>query len=114
MGRIVAGSNLTDAGLSTMLPDALARRRPGVLECSMPYDRRDSGEISDQEEDDDKKSGRAQGGKRRFDEFDCPTCSANNPVGDGFGSGDEVMCNYCGLEFRVQVDDEGKLKLREL
>jgi transcription elongation factor Elf1 len=80
----------------------------------MPYDRRDSGEISDQEEDDDKKSGKAQGGKRRFDEFDCPACSANNPVGDGFGNNEEVTCNYCGLEFRVQIDDEGKLKLREL
>jgi hypothetical protein len=79
----------------------------------MPYDRRDIEAISDQEEDDEKKSGKAQGSKRRFDEFDCPACSANNPLGDGFGAGDEVMCNYCGLEFMVQVDDEGRLKLRE-
>ena len=79
----------------------------------MPYDRNSLGEMADQEDEDSKKAGKTQGVKRKFDEFDCPACSANNPVGDGFGNGDDVMCNYCGLEFKVQVDEEGRLKLRE-
>ncbi len=79
----------------------------------MPYDRGTLGEISEQEEEEDKKSGKALGVKRRFDEFECPACSAYNPMGDGFGNGDEVLCNYCGLAFKAQVDEEGKLKLRE-
>ena len=63
-------------------------------------------------DDDEKPTGKALGVRRRFDEFDCPECSANNPYGDGFGNNDEVLCNYCGLEFRATVDDEGNLKLR--
>jgi len=77
----------------------------------MPRD--EYGDLSE-EEDDERKSGRAKGSKRRFDEFDCPACSANNPMGDGFGNNDEVLCNYCGLEFKAMVDDEGALKLKEL
>ncbi|RLB59428.1 MAG: hypothetical protein DRI34_01915 [Deltaproteobacteria bacterium] len=49
-----------------------------------------------------------------FDEFDCPLCNANNPYGDGFKVGEEIRCYYCGAEFKVQVNDSGKLKLREL
>lgn len=64
-------------------------------------------------EDEERKSGRALGSKRRFDEFECPTCSANNPL-DSFGNGDEVLCNWCGVEFRAVVDDEGSLRLKEL
>lgn len=71
----------------------------------MPYDSRSF-------DDDDEVSEEAAGRKRRFLEFDCPECSANNPLDDGFGDGDEVLCNYCGQELRVQVSDEGKLKLR--
>lgn len=70
-------------------------------------------EFSDQEEDDEKKSGSALGTKRKFDEFECPSCSANNPF-DTFGNGDEVLCNWCAMEFRVVVDEEGNLKLKEL
>ncbi len=77
----------------------------------MPYDRSAMGEIAEQEEEEAKKSGKAQGSKRRFDEFECPTCSANNPL--EFANGDEIMCSYCGLSFKAQVDDEGNLKLRE-
>ncbi len=54
-----------------------------------------------------------EGGKRRK-EFDCPECNANNPYDDGFGPGDEVRCFYCGLEFKVEVNAEGKWKFREL
>jgi DNA-directed RNA polymerase subunit RPC12/RpoP len=53
-------------------------------------------------------------GKKNFDEFDCLTCNANNPYGDGFKEGDEVRCYYCGTEFLVRVDDSGRLKLKEL
>ncbi len=48
-----------------------------------------------------------------FKEFDCPICSANNPYDDGFSSGDEIRCFYCGAEFKVKVNDSGKLKLKE-
>ncbi len=52
------------------------------------------------------------GANKRFKEWDCPSCNANNPS-EGMGHGDEVLCNYCGTEFLVKVNDEGKLKLRE-
>ena len=52
--------------------------------------------------------------KKKFDEFDCPTCNANNPYGDGFKVGDEIRCFYCGTEFKVKVTDTGKLKLKEM
>ena len=48
---------------------------------------------------------------RTFDEFECPDCSADNP-GEPFRTGEEVRCNYCGQEFKAEVDDEGRLKLK--
>lgn len=69
-------------------------------------------DFSEQEEE-DKKSGKALGVKRKFDEFECPACSANNPF-DTFGNNDEVLCNWCGMQFKAVVDDEGTLKLKEL
>ena len=77
-----------------------------------PYDRDAMGEISDQEEEDNKKSGRSLGSKRKFEEFECPACSANNPY-DEFGNNEEVLCNWCGVEFKALVDDEGNLRLKE-
>ena len=77
----------------------------------MPRD--DLGYIAEEEEEEQKKSGAAEGSKRRFDEFECPTCSADNMVGDSFGNNDDVVCNYCGVSFIAKVDDEGKLKLKE-
>jgi transcription elongation factor Elf1 len=47
-------------------------------------------------------------------EFDCPSCNANNPWPDGFKARDEVICHYCGITYRADVTDEGRLKLREL
>jgi len=64
-------------------------------------------------EDDDEFAKGAPGKKRRFTEFECPTCSAHNPF-EEFGNEDEVMCNWCGLQFKAVIDDEGKLKLKEL
>lgn len=61
------------------------------------------------EDDDDHKDS----GKRVFKEFDCPSCSANNPS-EGFGDGDEILCNYCGTEYEVKVTDEGKPKFKEM
>lgn len=63
-------------------------------------------------DDDDDEGGSGEGSARRFSDFDCPECNANNPH-DGFGDGDEIRCYYCGVEFKVQVTDEGRLKLRE-
>ncbi len=54
------------------------------------------------------------GRERRFKDFDCPDCSANNPYDDRFGDGDEVRCYYCGQEFRAEVNEDGRLRLRVL
>jgi hypothetical protein len=64
-------------------------------------------------DDDDLDAGVAGGHRRRFTDFDCPSCSANNPYDDGFGDGDDVLCYYCGQEYRAEVSDEGRLRLRE-
>jgi hypothetical protein len=60
--------------------------------------------------DEDDRGG--EGETRRFKDFDCPDCAANNPYDDGFGDGDEVRCYYCGQEFRAAVTDAGRLKLK--
>lgn len=66
----------------------------------------------DHYEEDDKADPELLGRGRRFGDFDCPDCSANNPYDDAFGDGDEVRCYYCGQEFRAEVNDSGKLRLR--
>ncbi len=63
-------------------------------------------------EDDEKHDGSDLGSRRRFTDFDCPDCSANNPYDDSFGDGDEVRCYYCGQEFKVSVNDSGRLRLK--
>lgn len=63
------------------------------------------------DDDDDVKS--VKPGQLKFTEFDCPGCNANNPA-EPFGHKSNVMCNYCGMEWEVRVDDEGKLDFREL
>ncbi len=73
----------------------------------MPYDPHGQ----DDDDDDQDLAGQAAGARRRFNDFDCPDCSANNPYDDGFGDGEDVICYYCGQEFRVQVNESGKLKL---
>jgi hypothetical protein len=74
----------------------------------MPYD---SHGLDD--DDDKDRKGADLGTRRRFGDFDCPTCNANNPWDDGFGDGDEIRCFYCGEEFKVLVTEEGRLRLRE-
>lgn len=66
------------------------------------------------EEDEDRRDRERAQAKLLFREFECPSCSADNPTEEPFGNGAEVMCNYCGTEFKATVSEEGKLKLREL
>ncbi len=63
-------------------------------------------------DDDDAKEANPKA--KKFFEFDCPSCNANNPWGDGFKDGDEVNCHYCGTTLQARISDEGKLKFREL
>ena len=66
----------------------------------------------DHYDDDERPDPETLGRARRFGDFDCPDCNANNPYDDAFGDGDEVRCYYCGQEFRADVNDSGKLRLR--
>jgi hypothetical protein len=64
-------------------------------------------------DDEDKQESPEEAGRgRRFKDFDCPECAANNPYEDGFGDGDDVLCYYCGQELRAEVSDSGKLRLK--
>jgi transcription elongation factor Elf1 len=47
-------------------------------------------------------------------DFDCPTCSANNPMESALRDRDEIGCHYCGAQFQVRINAEGRLKLKEL
>ena len=75
--------------------------------------RYDIGLVSEDAEDEAKKDPARLGAKRQFDEFECLTCSAHNPYGDGFGNGDTIVCGYCGQSFDVKVSADGELKLIE-
>lgn len=69
----------------------------------------------DQHDDDETRDAPEElGRRRRFADFDCPDCNANNPWDDTFGNGDEVRCYYCGQEFKADVNDSGRLRLRQL
>lgn len=68
--------------------------------------------MDDYDEDEAKGSPDELGRRRRFGDFDCPDCDANNPYDDGFGDGDDVRCYYCGQEFLVEVNDSGRLRLK--
>ncbi len=68
--------------------------------------------IDHHDEDEVRRDGEDLGRARRFKDFDCPDCSANNPYDDGFGNGDDVLCYYCGQEFRAEVTDSGRLRLK--
>jgi hypothetical protein len=77
-----------------------------------PPDRGPLGDFAEHDEDEDKKSGKSLGSARKFEEFECPACSAHNPF-EPFGNGDDVLCNWCGLQFLALVDEDGNLKLKE-
>jgi hypothetical protein len=59
-------------------------------------------------------AGAKLGRLRKFDEFDCPDCSANNPWDEKLGDGDEVRCSYCGEEFKAAVSEDGRLRLKSI
>jgi len=67
-----------------------------------------------EEDESESTGGVGEGRRRRFGDFDCPSCSANNPYDERFGDGDEVLCYYCGQTFAAQVSDEGRLRLKEI
>ncbi len=49
-------------------------------------------------------------------EFECPGCDAYNPYDDGFSHGDELFCNYCGMNLEVRLirdSDPPRYKLVE-
>lgn len=48
--------------------------------------------------------------RKRFKEYECPECSANNPMDDGIYEGDEVHCFYCGIPLQATTKD-GRLKM---
>lgn len=56
----------------------------------------------------------AKHGRPARKEFDCPSCNANNPLEDAIEDGSELLCNYCGSEYRAKVTEEGRVKLREI
>ena len=66
------------------------------------------------EDDGRNEPGEKEGRRRTFQDFDCPGCNANNPYDDAFGDGDEILCYYCGQQYKVRVDDEGRLRLKEV
>jgi DNA-directed RNA polymerase subunit RPC12/RpoP len=68
----------------------------------------------DPDDDDDADDPSQEGPGRRFGDFDCPDCSANNPYDDAFGNGDEIRCYYCGAEYLVMVTEAGRLRLKAI
>lgn len=52
--------------------------------------------------------------RRKWKEFDCIECSANNPTDDGFYDGDEIECHYCGNAFKVSMAHDGRPKLKTI
>jgi transcription elongation factor Elf1 len=65
-------------------------------------------------DDDDDKDQKTGGVFTKLKDFDCPSCSANNPADPPVGNRDEVLCNYCGTEFLISINEEGRAKFKEL
>lgn len=76
----------------------------------MPVDKNIDEE--DAAKDDKDTSVAVEGRQRRFKEFDCPDCGANNPHDDTFGDADVLTCNYCGQEYLAVVNNDGRLKMK--
>ncbi len=54
--------------------------------------------------------------KPTWTEFECPECTAENPLEDGFTYGDEVFCYWCGCRFTVRkmaAEDEKYRLIRD-
>jgi transcription elongation factor Elf1 len=67
--------------------------------------------MSADEFDEDFKAGVTPKTQVVFREWDCPVCDANNPAEDGFRHGAELICCYCGLQFRVNTVAENRFSL---
>ena len=65
------------------------------------------------DDDEDSSKSKAKSGKA-LKEFDCPGCEANNPTDDPIVDGSEMRCNYCGNEYQVKVNENGRLKFKEI
>jgi transcription elongation factor Elf1 len=52
--------------------------------------------------------------RSRATDFDCPSCSANNPVETALRDREEISCHYCGSQYQVRISGEGRMKLKEL
>jgi len=78
----------------------------------MPVDRMIDEEDEFRQDAQSEDNQKSLGVKRRFKDFDCPDCNANNPSDDSFGNGDEIRCFYCGQEFRTIVNEDGRLRLK--
>ena len=59
-------------------------------------------------------AGKRRDAGRRFSDFDCPECSANNPWDESFGNGAELRCHYCGQELVAIVTEAGRLRLKSV
>lgn len=64
------------------------------------------------DEDDEASSRELAGPQRKYTDFDCPECNANNPVDEPIVDGAELRCCYCGEELKARISEEGRLKLR--
>jgi transcription elongation factor Elf1 len=65
-------------------------------------------------QDDDELKDEEKANRNKRKDFDCPTCNANNPVDEPYADGTELMCNYCGAEFKVRETGEGRFKFKEM
>ena len=64
--------------------------------------------------DDDDDAPRVKGDGTLLKEFECPGCSAHNPCDEKIDKrGAEIRCHYCGVEYKVTIDESGKFKFRE-
>lgn len=65
-------------------------------------------------DDVEKEMARDNKGGKGLKDFDCPSCNANNPADPPLVDGSEVLCHYCGTEFKVMMSGEGRPKFREV
>ena len=52
-------------------------------------------------------------GRKTWEEFECPLCTAHNPWDDGYSVGDELFCAWCGAVIQVKKvgDDPERCRL---
>ena len=65
------------------------------------------------DEDSEKESAAEALRANQLKEFDCPDCNANNQCDPPATDGAEILCNYCGTEFLLKIQD-GKVRFKEM